>query len=180
MSRSYKFIDLTGKTFGRWTVISFSCIQNRKTMWLCQCSCGSTRLVDGYFLRNGRSKSCGCHARDIMKTHKIAMTHGLKNQNPRLYGIWQNMLNRCRNKNVERYRSYGARGISVCNEWQQFPAFYEWAMANGYSDDLTIDRIDVDGNYEPSNCQWLTRSENSKKAAEDRRRKKNEIQIVCQ
>ena len=85
------------------------------------------------------------------------------------------MLNRCRNKNVERYRAYGARGISVCDEWHEDPAFYQWAMANGYRDDLTIDRIDVDGNYEPANCQWITMTENFQKAIEDRRRKKNAV-----
>lgn len=106
-----------------------------------------------------------------MKVAPIAQTHGLKNSNPRLYRIWQNMLNRCRNKNVEKYRSYGARGICVCDEWKEFPAFYEWAVANGYSDDLTIDRIDVDGNYEPGNCQWITNADNLRKAAADRRKK---------
>ena len=90
------------------------------------------------------------------------------------------MLNRCRNKNMERYRAYGARGISVCDEWHKYPAFYEWAMANGYRNDLTIDRIDVDGNYEPANCQWITMVENTKKAIEDRRRKKNGVSVNCQ
>ena len=180
MRRSHKFIDLTGHVFGHWTVLQFDRISERKSMWLCKCSCGTVRSVNGYHLRNGRSTSCGCHSRDFMKTNKIASTHGLKNSNPRLYGIWQNMLNRCRNKNTERYRSYGARGISVCPEWHEFLPFYEWAMASGYREDLTIDRINVDGNYEPSNCQWLTMSENSKKAAEDRRRRKNEVRIVCQ
>ncbi|MBE6928051.1 MAG: hypothetical protein E7467_06140 [Ruminococcaceae bacterium] len=75
--------------------------------------------------------------------------------------------------------AYGGRGISVCEEWHQFPPFYEWAMANGYTDDLTIDRINVDGNYEPSNCQWITMEENIRKAIDDRRRKKNGILFVC-
>ena len=83
------------------------------------------------------------------------------------------MLNRCRRKKDKYYQRYGGRGISVCEEWHSFPQFYEWAIANGYKDNLTIDRIDVNGNYEPSNCQWLTQSENSKKALEDRR--KNEV-----
>jgi hypothetical protein len=89
------------------------------------------------------------------------------------------MLNRCRNERVEKYRAYGARGISVCEDWREYPKFYEWAMANGYQNDLTIDRIDVDGNYEPSNCQWITQEENNRKAIADRRRKKNGVQIVC-
>ena len=88
------------------------------------------------------------------------------------------MLNRCRRKNGADYKSYGGRGISVCEEWHQFQPFYEWSMSNGYADDLTIDRINVDGNYEPSNCQWITNAENCRKAVKDRRRKKNEVQIT--
>lgn len=170
-----KFIDLTEKVFGRWTVLHFDGIRGSTSMWVCRCACGTIRSVNGYALRTGRSTSCGCYLRDRMKTAQIAKTHGLKNANPRLYRIWQNMLNRCRNKNSERYRAYGARGISVCEEWTQFPPFYEWAIKNGYADDLTIDRIDVDGNYVPENCQWITAEENSRKAAEDRRRKKNGV-----
>lgn len=177
---SRKFIDLTGQVFGHWTVLAFDCIHTGKSMWVCRCSCGTTKSVDGLTLRNGRSKSCGCHSRDFMKTKCPAETHGLTKSNPRLYGIWQNMLNRCRNKNKDKYMAYGGRGITVCEEWHHFPAFYAWSIANGYADNLTIDRIDVDGNYEPSNCQWITASENSKKAAEDRRRKKNGIQSVCE
>lgn len=80
------------------------------------------------------------------------------------------MIYRCENKNYIEFARYGGRGISVCNEWRKnFKSFYDWAMLNGYSDDLTIDRIDVDRNYEPSNCQWLTRSENTKKAWRDRK-----------
>lgn len=176
MSHSPKFIDLSGQVFGYWTVLYFETVRNKKTLWRCRCCCGNEKSVDGYFLRNGRSTSCGCHSRDYMKHKKISTKHGLKNKNPRLYTIWQNMLNRCRNKNTGRYQAYGARGISVCEEWKKYPAFYEWAMANGYNDHLTIDRIDVDGNYEPHNCQWLTKSDNSRKAIEDRR-KKYEIRI---
>lgn len=180
MSHSNKFIDLTGNTFGYWLVLSFDCIKYRKTMWRCRCACGEERSVDGLALRKGRSTSCGCHSKDYMKASPIATRHGLKNKNPRLYGIWQNMLNRCRNKNVARYKSYGARGIAVCEEWKQYPPFFYWAMSNGYQDNLTIDRIDVDGNYEPSNCQWITMADNIRKAYEDRRRKKNGIQSIGQ
>lgn len=90
------------------------------------------------------------------------------------------MLNRCRRKKDKYYHRYGGRGIRVCEEWHKFPPFYEWAMANGYRDNLSIDRVDVDGNYEPSNCQWITMAENSRKAMEDRRTRENGVQVACQ
>ena len=164
MSHSSKFIDMTGQTIGDWTVLRYDGVKCNVAYWMCQCVCGNTRSVNGQFLRNGRTTSCGCRHRP-----------GLARDNHRLHTIWTNMKSRCQNPNRQYYESYGGKGIRVCHEWQEFPAFYEWAMANGYSDELTIDRIDVDGNYEPSNCQWITKSENSKKAAKDRRRKKNGI-----
>lgn len=155
-------IDLTGKKFGRWTVIEFAFIENRVTYWKCQCECGTIRNVSGYNLRKGKSKSCGCLHRELMAKMKFAKTHGLYYENPRLYQIWQNMKNRCYNKNVEKYKCYGARGIMVCDEWiHDFKAFYEWALKNGYNNQLTIDRIDVNGNYEPKNCRWLNMKDQS-------------------
>lgn len=177
MTHSPKFIDLTGKTFGYLTVTRFDSIQGRTSMWECRCSCGTVKLVRSSSLRSGVTTSCGCHSKDFMKTKKIATTHGLRNKDPRLYRIWQNMKNRCRNPKVDRYKNYGGRGISVCEEWQEYPLFYKWAMENGYNDQMTIDRIDVNGNYEPTNCQWLTRSENSRKSILDRR--KNAVHINC-
>lgn len=89
------------------------------------------------------------------------MKHGLRHT--RLYGIWLQMKNRCNNEKTARYKDYGARGITVCDEWcNDFKAFYDWSMANGYSDDLTIDRINNDGNYEPSNCRWITIKQQSR------------------
>lgn len=166
-----RIIDMTGKAFGRWKVLRFDCTKNQEAYWICECACGTVRSVNGYHLRSGRSTSCGCYSAELVRKTKPGTKHGLKKLNPRLYRIWQCMLNRCRNKNRDDYRAYGERGISVCEEWHQYQPFYEWAMANGYADDLTIDRIDVDGNYEPSNCQWITNAENCRKAAEDRRRK---------
>ena len=164
MRHSNRFIDITGQTFGCWTVLEFDCVKKVGAYWRCRCSCGTIRSVSGVALRNGKSASCGCQ-----------YNHGLMKKEPRLYRIWKNMRYRCQKPKNDAFSAYGGRGISVCNEWERFPAFCEWARANGYRDDLTIDRIDVDGNYEPSNCQWITKSENSKKAIEDRRRKENEI-----
>ena len=97
-------------------------------------------------------------------------THGPTNT--RLYSIWTDMKHRCYDQNQKAYKNYGGKGIVICDEWKEdFKAFYDWAMANGYAEGLTIDRIDPSKSYDPSNCQWLTRSENTKKAWEDRRKK---------
>ena len=173
-----KRIDLTGRVFGRWTVLRYDCTKNGEAYWLCKCACLAVRSVNGYHLRSGRSTSCGCYSAELTRKNPRGTTHGLKKHNQRLYRIWQCMLNRCRRPKDKYYHRYGGRGISVCEEWHSFQPFYEWAMANGYKDNLTIDRIDVDGNYEPSNCQWLTIADNSRKSIEDRRRK-NGIQVAC-
>ena len=170
-------IDLSGQMFGRWQVLRYDCLKNGDAYWICKCDCGTVRSVNGYNLRSGRSVSCGCYSVEITRSNPPGVRHGLKKANPRLYRIWQCMLNRCRRKNGADYKAYGGRGISVCKDWHKFPLFYEWAMANGYADNLTIDRINVDGNYEPSNCQWLTNIANCRKAVEDRRRK-NGIQTI--
>lgn len=171
-----RHIDLTGQFFGRWTVLRYDhTASNGDAYWACRCICGTIKSVNGYHLRSGRSTSCGCLVVELMRIYKPGVKHGLKKANSRLYGIWQGMLNRCRRKKDVCYKAYGGRGISVCDEWHQFPPFCEWAMENGYTDELTIDRINVDGNYEPSNCQWITMEENIRKAIEDRRQKKNEI-----
>lgn len=169
-------IDLTGKVFGRWTVLQFDRVaRNGDSCWVCECICGTVKSVNGYHLRSGRSTSCGCLSSELARKRKPALKHGLKKTNPRLYRIWQCMLNRCRREKDVCFNAYGGRGISVCEQWHSFQAFYEWAMDNGYSDNLTIDRINVDGNYEPSNCQWITMHDNVQKAVLDRRRKKNEL-----
>ena len=143
-----KFIDLTGNRYGRLFVIERA--ENKKRnnnktriMWKCVCDCGNTVIVESAHLRSGHSQSCGC----ITKKHGMFGT--------RIYKIWDGMKQRCYNENHERYIDYGGRGISICEEWKNdFQAFYDWSMANGYADDLTIDREDVNGNYEPGNCRW--------------------------
>lgn len=148
-----KMIDLTGETYGKLLAIEKATNKNGRTAWKCQCECGNTTIATSNDLRSGKVTSCGCRKREGL--HK---THG--KTGTRLFRIWSNMRTRCTNKNVKAYKDYGGRGITVCDEWQnEFQAFYDWAMANGYSDELTIDRIEVNGNYEPSNCRWITMKE---------------------
>lgn len=125
-------------------------------MWLCQCECGNILKVRAPDLKNGHTKSCGC----LHKESKPNLTHGLGHT--RLNNIWCNMKQRCFNPSNPGYHRYGGRGITMCDAWKNdFMEFYSWAMSNGYNDDLSIDRIDVDGNYEPSNCRWATQQEQS-------------------
>lgn len=145
--------DISGQQFGRLTAIKFLRIEKHKAIWLCQCECGGSIEVIGKDLTSGHTKSCGCLRKE--KAHKVNKTHG--KTNTRLYGVWCYMKRRCYNKNCKDYKNYGARGIKVCDEWKDdFMSFYNWSMSHGYSDTLTIDRVDVNENYEPSNCQWAT------------------------
>lgn len=144
-------IDLTGQRFGMLTVIERAEKIGNHISWICKCDCGNvTKAITGNNLKKGHVKSCGCMYRK----------HGMHGS--RLYSIWNGMKTRCYNKNHIHYNDYGGRGITVCEEWKDdFKAFADWAMSNGYADNLTIDRIDANGNYEPSNCEWKCMKEQS-------------------
>lgn len=156
----------------RLTVVSYEGIQEtlsgkRRRMWKCLCTCGNITYSCTQYLKDGTKKSCGCFRRENTARFNIETKtkHHEGRTNSRLYTIWGNMKARCCNKNNAAYKNYGGRGITVCQEWQNdYATFKSWAINNGYSDNLTIDRIDVDGDYNPSNCRWTswTEQENNK------------------
>lgn len=162
-----KFVDLTGQRFGRLSVIEKSGVaKSGHALWLCKCDCGNSHIVSSNQLKNG-TKSCGCLQRERAAESARQRTH-IHNRKKlvigkdfqRLHQCYKDMLNRCYKENNKRYHRYGGRGIEVCDEWRNdFYAFKSWATANGYSNVLTLDRIDVYGNYEPSNCRWVSTKE---------------------
>lgn len=150
--------DLTGNRYGMLTVLGESEVKrgkNGKThrFWKCRCDCGKELFVRGVNLTYGTTKSCGC-----MRVSGKRIKHGMSDS--RLYRIYYHIVQRCTNPNNARYKDYGGRGISVCEEWlKNKELFFEWSLKNGYSDNLTIDRKDVNGDYCPENCRWITNEE---------------------
>lgn len=151
--------DLTGKKFGRLTVIGeapdyITSSGKKYSRWRCICECGNVKDIMRDNLVGGRVSSCGCYKKEYMSTKQS--TH--RSSSSKLYGVWCSMKSRCNNANDKHYIDYGARGISVCSEWNcDYTLFEKWALNNGYRDGLSIDRIDNDSGYNPSNCRWTNR-----------------------
>jgi hypothetical protein len=158
-------IDITGRRFGRLVIIERAANWRGKTMWRCRCDCGSQLAVQTNSLTSGNTKSCGCLASGLLAERNT--THGMTHT--RIYGIWRRMRQRCGDPNCTDYERYGGRGVSVCEEWaESFEAFHTWALANGYQRELTIDRIDADGDYEPRNCRWITLADQNRNKRNNR------------
>lgn len=169
-SRHKIWKDIAGKRFGRLIAIT-RVNSSGYSKWLCKCDCGSEKVILAASLLSGGTKSCGCLSREVAtaKGQKTA-THG--ESKTRLYRIWSGMKRRIHNPNCQRYKNYGGRGIRICKEWDEsYEAFRDWALKNGYDSEApygqcTIDRINVDGDYEPDNCRWAdmkTQANNQRK-----------------
>lgn len=147
--------------YNRWTILKDVGIKKGRTHVLCRCDCGTEREISKTSVLYGYSKSCGCLTKETTRKMSSILhrTHG--KSGTRLHNIWKNMRQRCFNEKSKAYKNYGGKGISICEDWLLYESFEKWALSNGYDDCLEIDRIDANGNYEPDNCRWVTKSFNT-------------------
>lgn len=152
--------DLTGKRFGRLTVVEYLYGKNRQSYWRCICDCGKEKITRASSLKAGLTRSCGCFHSD---RSKVVCSNNFKTHQgskTRLFKIWVGMKKRCFDVKEPAYVNYGGRGITICDDWKNdFVSFRDWALNSGYEQNLTIDRIDNNGDYEPSNCKWSSAKE---------------------
>lgn len=168
-----KMRDYTGERYGKLTVLEYVGTKRyrngRATQWLCQCDCGNKTVVDSVSLKTGNTVSCGCHRRELSSKRMIDRnkTHGItigSEEDKRLYRLWAAIKRRCYYEKCVGYHNYGGRGVRMCDEWKNEAAkFVEWCKSHGYKKGLEIDRINNNGNYEPNNCQFISKVENEKK-----------------
>ena len=159
-------IDFSGMSLGRLTVVSMSTKRpvGKGRYWLCKCRCGKEVIRAACHLSRMKSygpNQGGCRRCSLAGANVANIIHDASHT--RLYSIWIGMKSRCGNKKNTKYKIYGGKGITVCSEWAEFVNFRRWAMASGYSDDLTIERVNPDWHYDPSNCEWITHRENSRR-----------------
>jgi hypothetical protein len=158
---SPRAVDLIGQKFEALTVLEKAEKTNTgQQKWKCVCECGNIVFPTTAHLRSGHTISCGCLG--LKHATEAKIKHG-KSSTP-LYLVHRAMIDRCENPNTKGFKWYGKKGVKVCDEWKDFQTFYDWAMKHGYQEGLTIDRINPDGNYCPENCEWVTRSENSRRS----------------
>lgn len=149
-------IDIQGEQFGNITVLENAGVDNGgNSLWKCKCTCG--REIIRSYSNIVRSAGVGCKECKNEYLRKTHYKHG--DTDTRLHNIWLHMRHRCQSTTDADYKNYGERGIAVCDEWQEYQAFKEWALSNGYADDLTIERVNVDDGYNPSNCKWIPKGE---------------------
>lgn len=165
-----KRIDMAGMRYGMLTVVKeHSQYQTNcgctKTRWECVCDCGATKVIEGSLMRAGQTRSCGCLRKKVVSEQNTK--HGLSNS--RVYNIWRTMKARCIRKTCDRYKWYGGVGVSVCDEWGEFSAFYKWAIENGYGESLSIDRINLNVGYSPENCRWVDMKTQANNKSNNRR-----------
>ena len=150
-------LQLSGRVFGQLQVTAFAYVCNRCTYWHCKCSCGNLAVVKGIYLTHGDTTSCGCAK--INRVRQLKLTHGLADKIPE-YSVWMSMRKRCNNCKSPGFKNYGGRGIKVCKRWNSFANFLS-DMGSRPTSLHSIERRNNDGDYEPSNCCWATRSEQS-------------------